>query len=135
MTSITLDAGLNLLWLAISVFALILFRHCDWKRRLAVFIATVALFPIVSDSDDLLSFSLIGRTAAHHRNAGTTSEDSREKDSIQLARLLEALDHYRPVSVYEFSPALYCAPVSPDVCSVAAPRFVLTTPGRAPPSA
>ena len=43
----------------------------------------------------------------HHRDAGTTPEDSREKDTIHLARVLESLEHYQPSSAYDFALALY----------------------------
>jgi hypothetical protein len=133
--SITLDAGLNLLWLAISVSALVLFRRSDWKRRVAVFLATVALFPIVSDSDDLFSFSLLRVPTPHHRSAGTTPEDSQEKDTIQLARLIETLDHYQPTAFFEFAPALCYVAVSAAPGSLTGTRSVLPSSGRDPPNA
>jgi hypothetical protein len=133
--SITLDSGLNLLWLAISVCALIWLGRRDGRRSFAVFLATVALFPIVSDSDDLFSFSQMRVPVPHHRDAGTTPEDSREKDTTQLARVLESLEHYQPSSAYDFALALcfvvmllvlHCSPFT---------RPVLASPGRAPPLA
>ena len=71
MLSIHLDTALNLLWAAISVSALVWFALLEWKRgrrvsrhgrfpRLfAVCLMAVVIFPSISDSDDLLHFSLL----------------------------------------------------------------------------
>jgi len=133
--SITLDSGLNLLWLAISVFALLLLGRRDWRRSVTVFLATIALFPIVSDSDDLFTFSLLRVPAPHHRNAGTTPEDSRENDTLQLSRLIESLDHYQLACFYEFALTLCFVALLLAFSYAALTRPVLANSGRAPPLA
>jgi hypothetical protein len=133
--SITLDVGLNLLWLAISVFALVRLGSRDWRRSFTVFLATLALFPIVSDSDDLFSFSQMRVPMPHHRNAGTTPEDSREKDTIQLSRALQILEHSQPSSAYEFALALFFVVMLLALDCAAFTRPVLASSGRAPPLA
>jgi hypothetical protein len=133
--SLTLDSGLNLLWLAISVSALVWLGRRDWRRSFTVFLATVALFPIVSDSDDLFSFAQMRVPVPHHRDAGTTPEDSREKDTVQLARVLESLDHYQPSSAYEFALVLYFVSLLLALYCATSTRHVLASSGRAPPLA
>lgn len=135
MHSITLDSGLNLLWLAISVFALLRFGRRDCRRAFAVFLATIALFPIVSDSDDLFTFSRLRVPVAHHRNAGTTPEDPNERDTVQLSRLIETLDHYQVASSYDFAFVLCFVALLFFSSYVTRTRSVLARAGRAPPLA
>lgn len=142
MPSLSLDSGLNLLWLAISVSALAWFGRLEWKqsgrarwRRLfPVFLATVALFPTVSDSDDLFSFSLL-RIPGQHHGAGNAPEDSREKDSTQLVRLLESLDHFQISAFHEIALALCFVALLSTLSLAALSRPVFASPGRAPPLA
>jgi hypothetical protein len=138
----TIDAGLNLLWLGISVAALVWFAQRErtgsnrvcWHRLLAVFLATVALFPAVSDTDDLFSFSRLQIPGRHH-GAGTAPEDSREKDSLQLARHFESLDQSQVSAFYSFALSL-CFVALLLTLSLACPsRPVLASAGRAPPLA
>jgi hypothetical protein len=140
--SLSLDAALNLLWLVISVAALLAVgvldwqrsREIRWRRLFAVFVATIALFPTVSDSDDLFSFSLL-QTSGHHRGAGTAPEDPREKDTIQLSRLLESLDHYQITSVYQFVLSLGFVALLLTLSLAVFTRPVFASSGRAPPLA
>jgi hypothetical protein len=131
--SVPLDTWLNLLWLAISVFALVHFGRCGWRRSFIVFLATIALFPIVSDSDDLFSFSRLRIPVTQHRDAGTAPEDSREKDTVQLSRLIESLDHYQPASSYQFVFALCFFALLIVLQCAARTRSVIQYAGRAPP--
>jgi hypothetical protein len=141
--SLTLDTALNLLWLGISVAALLWFGRMEWKRSrkvrprrlFAVFLATIALFPIVSDSDDLFSFSLLQIPTSHRNSAGTTPEDSREKDTLQLARLLESLDHFQITALYQIVLSLCFVAMLWTVGLSIRSRTVLANPGRAPPLA
>jgi hypothetical protein len=140
--SVTLDSGLNLLWLGISVAALLWFGRLDWKhsgrvrwqRLFAVFLATIALFPIVSDSDDLFSFSLL-RIPGQHQGAGTTPEDTREKDSLHLARVLESLDQFQISSFYQIILSLCFIALLLTLSLGILSRPVFASAGRAPPSA
>jgi quinol-cytochrome oxidoreductase complex cytochrome b subunit len=139
---LSLDAALNLLWLGISVAALLGVGVLDWKRSreirwrrfFAVFVAAIALFPAVSDSDDFFSFSLL-QTSGPHRSAGTAPEDSGEKDTIQLARVLESLDHYQITSYYQFALSLGFVALLLTLSLAVFTRPVFASAGRAPPLA
>jgi hypothetical protein len=138
----TLDFGLNLLWLGLSVAALIWFGRLEWmrshrmrwQRLFAVFLATVALFPIVSDSDDLFNFSLL-QIPGQHRGAGTTPEDTREKDSVHLARVLESLDHFQVSAFYNIALAVCFVALLLTLRLSVLSRPVFANSGRAPPLA
>lgn len=115
MFPITLDTALNLLWFGVGIVALGLLsfleprwfprttRRARAVRVTAVFVVTVALFPSVSSSDDLFSFSLINRHLGKHGGFGNTiPEDSKEKAGMQLFRLLESLNHCQLSHSYSF---------------------------------
>jgi hypothetical protein len=133
--SLTLDSALNLLWLGICVAAVIWFGRFRWRRSFTVFLATVALFPIVSDSDDLFSFSLLRVPGHHHRSAGTIPEDSRERDTAQLAHLIESLDHWQVAPFFEIAVALCFFVLLFSAQWTVRSRSVLASGGRSPPLA
>jgi hypothetical protein len=120
---------------AISVSAVVAFGRCDRRRVFSVFLATVALFPIVSDSDDLFSFSRLRIPTSHHRNAGTAPEDSTEKDTVQLARLLETLDHWQAAPASDTSVCFVAFALLLTLICAPSTRPVLARAGRAPPLA
>jgi hypothetical protein len=128
-----LDCWLNLLWLAITVSAVIAFGRREWRRVFTVFLATVALFPIVSDSDDLFSFARMRIPVPHHRDAGTAPEDRGEKDTVQLARLLETLDQFQIAAACDAPPAFFAFALLLCLICLLRTRFVLASAGRAPP--
>ena len=142
----TLDTALNLIWAAAGVFGLVLlfFFEKRWFprstsrarfRRLAtVLVLAVALFPSVSSSDDLFSFSLINSHLGKHGGFGSTvPEDSKEKAGLQLFRILESLNHYQTSAVYTLPLALCCLAVVFIPHREAFTRTVLCRAGRAPP--
>jgi len=133
--ALPLDAALNLIWLGISVGAIVWFGRRDWRRCFTVFLATVALFPIVSDSDDLFSFSFLRIPQAHHRSAGSTPENSREQDTVQLARVLESLDHWQIAASYDVAPTECCLALLVCLTCAVGTRPVLARCGRSPPLA
>jgi hypothetical protein len=138
---VSIDVALNLLWLAITTAALIWFARAEakrsgrirWHRLFAVLLATVALFPTVSDSDDLFSFSLL-QAAGQQQGAGAP-EDARERNSVQLARLLETLDHFQISAVYQVSIALCFVALLLTLSLAVFSRPVFASCGRAPPVA
>jgi len=142
---VTLHTALNLLWLAICACALGWFvnsgwnrpRPRRWQRLLAVCAVCVTLFPSVSDSDDLFNFSLMQVPVRHHGGVGSTPapEESREKSTLQLARLLETLDHYQVTGFYALMPALVCVALFLSVRPVSFSRSIVFRAGRAPPLA
>ena len=145
MLSIHLDTALNLLWAAISVAALAGFARLEWKRgsqpgrwqRLfAVCLMALTIFPSISDSDDLLHFSLLQVPNRTSGGFGTApQEDRQEKDSLQLARLLDAMEHYQVTALYLFIFALYCVAISLSLRLSSFTRSVGCHAGRAPPLA
>ena len=149
MFSITLDVALNLLWLAISLAALLWFAGTEWRRSLhgsscgrfhrlfAVCMMAVAIFPSVSDSDDLFNFSLLRIPTNQRGGVGTVPapEDSREKDTLNLARMLETLEHYQVTGIYIFALALFCVAALVSLRPTFATRSICCNSGRAPPLA
>jgi hypothetical protein len=146
MFPMTLDTALNLIWVGVGVFALITlcFLEKRWfprsapkgrlQRLIAVLVVTVALFPSVSSSDDLFSFSLINSQLGKHGGFGNTvPEDSKEKAGMQLFRLLETLNHFQVSVIYRLSLALCCIALVLTPRRQARTRTVLCRAGRAPP--
>jgi hypothetical protein len=143
----TLDTALNLVWLLIGAVALgcLAFlerrryrhstRRARWVRLLAVLILTVALFPTVSSSDDLFSFSLLNSHLGKHGGPGTTPENPKEKAGLLLLRVLETLDHYQVSNIYTLSLALSCFALVFALRREVATCPVVSRPGRAPPLA
>jgi len=142
----TLDTALNLIWLGVGIVALVVLSFIErrWfprstakarlRRLAAVLVLTVALFPSVSSSDDLFSFSLLNSHLGKHGGFGSTiPEDSKEKSGLQLFRLLETLNHYQISIAYTFSLALWCVAVILTLRREAFTRPVLCRSGRAPP--
>jgi hypothetical protein len=144
---LTLDAALNLLWVAISLMALLWFArmerdrrrhgavHGRFRRLFAVCMMAVALFPSVSDSDDLFNFSLLRIPTSHPGSVGSipSPPDSREKDTIHLARLLETLEHFQVTGFYTFALALFCVAASISLRPAFYSRVIRCNSGRAPP--
>ena len=144
----TLDTALNLVWLSIGAVALCFlaflekrrYRHSTrrarWVRLVAVLILTVALFPTVSSSDDLFSFSLLNSHLGTHGGAGTTPPDNlKEKAGMVLVRLLETLDHYQISNICTLPLALNCLAFVFALYRKIATCPVACRPGRAPPLA
>jgi hypothetical protein len=139
----TLHSALNLLWLGISVSALAWFAHREsrrvapgrWRRLLAVCAICITIFPAISDSDDLFSFSLLRVPDQRHGGVGSTPppEDSREKSTLQLVRLLESLEHFQIAGFYCLCLTLAVVAMLRSVRPVCLSRAVLAHAGRAPP--
>jgi hypothetical protein len=146
---VALDTVLNLIWLGIGATALVLlgvseFRHRpsqpSWivRRVLAVFFVAVSLFPCVSASDDLFSFTFLQSHLGKTGGMGTTTtppEDAKEKANLHLARLLQSLDHLQIAGIYALAVVFFCFAfvLAPGI---AAPnRGMLCRAGRSPPAA
>ena len=146
MFSIHLDVALNLLWLAITLAALGWFVRIEWKhgrratshgrlqRLFAVCLMAVALFPSISDSDDLFHFSLLQVPTSQTGGFGSAPQDERqEKSNLQLARLLETLEHFQVTGFYLFLFTLACLAVSLALRVAAGSRPGNCYAGRGPP--
>jgi len=144
--SIHLDVALNLLWAAITLAALAWFARLEWKysplasshgrfRRLfAVCLMAVAIFPSISDSDDLFHFSLLQVPNSQTGGFGNAPQDERqEKGNLQLARLLETLEHFQVTGFYLFIFTLACLAVSLSLRVSTRSRSGSCYAGRAPP--
>lgn len=144
----TLDTALNLLWLAIGLAALGLLSLVERRRfpnstlrarairLIAVLIVTMALFPSVSSSDDLFSFSLINSQMGTRGGFGNTlPEDPHGKANLQLFRVLESLHHFQISFTYTLSLALCCIALVIGLRRDLLTRAVLCPCGRAPPLA
>jgi len=141
----TLDGMLNLLWAALSLAGLAAFwlierragksHRSRFQRTVAVLVTILALFPSVSDSDDLFNFSLLNYPHGKHGGVGNAPpEESREKANLQLARLLQTLEHVQVSSSRVTLPAfaivfLLCA-VPVELLT----RATVCRSGRAPPA-
>jgi hypothetical protein len=143
---VTLHTGLNLLWLAISVCALAWFWRSEsrrpnsgrWRRLLAICALCIAVFPSVSDTDDLFTFSLIQVPGNPHGGVGSSPpppEDGREKSTLHLARVLETLDHYQITAIFAVILALFSIALSFVPRLAWETRSLLCSAGRAPPTA
>ena len=148
MFSIPLDTALNFAWLGLGVLALILLamrerrsfaassRRARLRRLFTVLLMTVALFPSVSSSDDLFSFSLINSQLGKHGGVGgNLPTDSKEKAGLQLMRLLETLNHYQISDVHSLALALCCIAFVLTLRRDTLTRIVACPSGRAPPLA
>ena len=146
MLSIHLDTALNLMWAAISVAALLWFfrlewsrgqrvsRHGRYRRLFAVCLMAVVIFPSISDSDDLFHFSLLQIPTRQSGGFGSApQEDRQEKASLQLARLLETLEHFEVSGFQLFAFGLYCVAISLSLCLSSFTRCIGCNAGRAPP--
>jgi hypothetical protein len=142
---VTLHTALNLLWVCISVCAFAWLWRMEWhreasgrwRRLFAVFALCITLFPSVSDTDDLFNFSLLQVPTHHHGGVGNAPppEESREKSTLHLARLLETLDHYQITGFYSLILALVCIAVLFSLRPAWSTRAVFCSAGRAPPIA
>ncbi len=141
---LTLDVALNLLWLSLSAAAFVWLgwrpygstcpRHGRLRRLLVVLLAAFAIFPAVSASDDLLSFALTGNAGGRGGWGNAPLEDTQEKASVHLVRILSSLEHGLQAHQSGPLPLVYCAgaPSTPRAQVVSRPVAVVT--GRAPPT-
>lgn len=114
----TFDAALNLLWALMGVGALGALVIRDARRQaplgarcrsaLAVFIASVALFPCVSASDDLVRFDRLQVSLpATNPVASPLPEKRGPRPALYLARLLESLENFQISATCRFLITLY----------------------------
>ncbi|HZT39406.1 MAG TPA: hypothetical protein VFA28_16055 [Bryobacteraceae bacterium] len=140
-----LDISLNVVWAAICVAAIAWAlslerqgRRCSiWirTRRLAsVLLIALALFPSVSVSDDEISFWFLFAPSSH-RSGSAPIEESKERSAQQLARVLNALEHFQVNGIWTFTLTLFFLSLVLIPVPVATERLLVCRAGRAPPSA
>jgi hypothetical protein len=148
VTSTSLTNALNWVWLAVAAGALVWFalnetrrrrragRRSGLRRLLAVVLVAFAIFPALSSSDDLLSYSLLSVQFGQHGGFGSqVPEDPAETTArVQLARLLETLERFQTAVICSLTVCLFCLTYT----CVFRPRFherIVERPsGRSPPS-
>ncbi|MEO8372091.1 MAG: hypothetical protein ABI806_23100 [Candidatus Solibacter sp.] len=145
-----LDVALNLLWAAITLAAIawivrVEFRSgsnksrkagscSSFQRLFAVCLMAVAIFPSISDSDDLFHFSLLQVPTSQTGGFGSAPQDERqEKGNLQLARLLETLENFQVSGFYLFLLTISCVAVSLSLRVATCSRSADCYAGRAPP--
>ena len=148
MTSSTLNNALNWVWLGVAACALLWLAYQELRRRgnrgrwagprrlVAVLLAAFAIFPAISNSDDLLSYSLLNAQLGRHGGYGSPiPEDPAESARTQLARLLGTLEHCQTALPCAFAMILFCVAYT----LAFRPRFhaysAACRSGRSPPSA
>ena len=148
MTSLTLDSALNWVWLGIAAGAVVWLAFQELERRgrqrrwsgprklVAVLLAAFAIFPAISNSDDRLSYSLLNSQLGRHDGYGTPiPEDPAESARVQLARLLETLEHCQAALVSVFALVLFCVAYTAVFRPQLRAYSVVRRSSRAPPSA
>ncbi len=144
---IRLDTALNLLWAAISVAALLWFVLLEWNRgqsvsRRARLSAAVCSLPdgrghLPQHQRQRRSLPFFPAAGPHAGRSGgfgsAPQEDRQEKDSLQLARMLETLEHYQASGFYLFTFALYCIAIPSLYTCSSFTRSIGCDAGRAPP--
>ena len=142
----TLDTGLNLLWIALSVFALgsLILQELRrtgrsipgrLRRVFAVIIVAVALFPMVSASDDEVSFWFLFSHAGQGAGSGVPTEESRDHARQQLARALDSLENCQVSSVWAFTVTLFLLAFVLQKRASRIERYLVCNAGRSPPLA
>jgi len=107
------------------------------RRLLAITMAAIALFPVVSASDDLVRFAFLGSAAIHtHAKAGTPSQDDSDEQPAQaiLAKLLDSLDSVQIAQFCTSSFLLLLVSLIVYAAFVTIERRVSVQHGRAPPA-
>jgi hypothetical protein len=102
---VTVETGLNLVWAILAAAALLMFMTSEWRRRrgaafasrcrrgLAVFVVTVALFPTLSVSDDLVRFEAMQvESPLNSQIRSPQTADLPGSAGLYLARLSDALE-------------------------------------------
>ena len=139
----SLDLALNLVWVAIglgcaAVVGMREFRGKDnptgnlFRRAVALFVLMIALFPSVSLSDDEVSFWFLNSHSTSRGTMGVPVEE-KEKATQNLARMLDAFQHYQVPGVWSLSVTLYFLAFICMARTQRVERLLIQRAGRAPP--
>ena len=140
---ISVDILLNVIWFALGVAATGVLAisevrkqgagvHGRLRRITAVLVLTLALFPMVSASDDELSFSLFRTQGGSRGGLGVPTEE-REKSDQNLARLFDGIEYFQIQAIWTLSVALCFFAIIGVTFIARRERFLVSLPGRAPP--
>lgn len=140
------DTLLNLLWLLIVVGSLATWgigefrrlrpstRGARFRRGIAVLAATVALFPCLSASDDVLSLRQLQPPCQIEHTINITALGQHSSgEGHYLAQLLEVLENFRPTNAYSLTLVLACLAFTFSFREVYSDRSLPSPTGRAPP--
>jgi hypothetical protein len=143
-----LSNALNWVWLGIAAAALLWLawqelrnrgQRARWRlprRLLAVLLAAFAIFPAISNSDDLLSYSLLNAQLGRHGGYGSpVPEDPSESARLQLARLLETIEHCQTALFCALAVTLFCFAYATVLRPQLRAHSVSCRSGRSPPTA
>ena len=147
MIGVPLDTKLNLLWAAMTVVAFValavmeprqrperMSRGASLRRLVCVGILSLTVFPSISSSDDLLSFSFFQFPINGHDVFGNAPRDeTREKPNLHLARVLQTLQNVQVARFHAFGPMFGSLAVTANLRALAAGRAAACRTGRAPP--
>lgn len=141
---LTPNAIQNLAWLAVSLALgrgfYRLSPRTSWVRRTtALVLLAVALFPIVSVTDDLLRAAYLSSFFDTRRNAGSTVPDENGNGSpsvqLQLIRAFDASETAQVSPCVSFHQTLVAAEWTLPHAAHSHERAPITVLGRAPPIA
>ncbi|HEV2349966.1 MAG TPA: hypothetical protein VG028_09005 [Terriglobia bacterium] len=139
------ETALNLVWAVVGVAALAVAGISEVRRRaatlrsrcrrvIAVLVATVALFPCISASDDLVCLeTLQPGTAARAEYAGPQSSIPRSAPRIYLALRLEVIGNFQISVARSFLTTLFASSTVAPAAVQCSDRPLPSHPGRAPP--
>lgn len=111
------DVALNLIWALVGVVALVTLGVAELRRGaatlrsrcrrgIAVLIATVALFPCISASDDLVCLEFLNTSSpAHTEFLSPRLKEGTHRPTLSLAMQLESLENFQ-ISSAKFSFAI-----------------------------
>jgi hypothetical protein len=147
VSGVPLDTKLNLFWAALSIGAFVTIGVMESRLRreriplralirrlVCVLVLNSTVFPSISSSDDLLSFSFFQFPINGHGGLGSAPRDeTREKANLHLARLLQMLQSVQVARSHTFRPIFGSATVSFTLQTVVKEGSAAGRLGRAPP--
>lgn len=116
------------------MFALIFFgvRGRSPQRLLAIALITVALYPCVSATDDLFTFSLL---ASHDNEHGFGAPFPEDSQNLQTVRMLSAIENVQVAAIFHLAITFLLLALVWITASQCAGTHLLCRAGRAPPFA
>ena len=147
MTGVPLDTKLNLLWAAMTVVAFAALAVMESSQRLqrmslraslrrlvCVIVLSLTVFPSISSSDDLLSFSFLQFPVSGHDGLGKMpKDDTREKSDLHLARVLQMLQNVQVARFHTFRPIFGFFSVTSNLHALVTVGAAACHSGRSPP--
>lgn len=138
----SLETILNLTWLLLSVFLVLVLGIPDWQRRGAagnrlpqrvgtLFLAAIFVFPCISASDDLWSFRCLPKSQKTLQSRAT---EENQRGAWRLALLFESLQTFTLAKPFAFSAGFCFLGLAPSSSEPARRWSLLRRAGRSPPA-